>query len=221
MKEIISCNKIVDSNGNTVHVIDPYFKVVYFYIRSKYEHYLAKERDYFESAKDIGKAVAISPTKVKRIVKLMRCLGIIEDITERARANTLKVNCVTTLQNLTLLEVEDEIKLSPVEVKQDITRPCNVYLQELTSPAITSLKFGVANDTPARMKQQSDESFFSHSLIQEWTYPTRDEALSVEKAIKAEFGGYHLKKKWMPDGYTETLPYSIKDEVISFISSLK
>ena len=84
-----------------------------------------------------------------------------------------------------------------------------------------ALKFGIANDVKVRMKQQSDVSMFQHSVIREWRFSSREEALLVENEVKYQFVGFHLDKDWMPDGYTETLPYSLKDEVISFISSLK
>jgi hypothetical protein len=99
-------------------------------------------------------------------------------------------------------------------------KPCHVYLQELISPHVRALKYGVANVTESRMKGQSSKSQFKHKLLYEVLLPTRDDALALEKDISVEFGGYYVEKAWMPDGYTETLSYDLKDEVIAYIKSV-
>jgi len=96
---------------------------------------------------------------------------------------------------------------------------CYVYLQELTSPNVMALKYGVANEPVSRMKDQSDVSLFTHKLLYTVCLENRKEALSLEEDIKAAFGGYYCDKAWIPDGYTETVPHSNLQGIIDFIEA--
>jgi len=119
----------------------------------------------------------------------------------------------------------DNIKaenISQKVTKEDLhpkPKPCSVYVQELISPNIKAMKYGVANAPEVRMKDQSSKSLFKHTLIHEVLLPTRHEALALEKAITKEFWGYYCEKPWMPDGYTETLAHDKIDDVIKFIKN--
>lgn len=99
-KSLIECEKIIDKRTGEEIAIDPYFKLVFMRLRDQYVYRNNKGEQYFESAEVIGSYVGISETKVKRVIKLIRALGLIEDVGKKSRANIMIVHDLVSVEHL-------------------------------------------------------------------------------------------------------------------------
>jgi Zn finger protein HypA/HybF involved in hydrogenase expression len=77
----------------------------------------------------------------------------------------------------------------------------------------TYIKYGITNDLERRLKEHSRYGNFTliHSRFHEYG----ESARQWEKNIKILFGGKYVDKLLCPDGWTETLPVSLLEEVIN------
>jgi hypothetical protein len=75
------------------------------------------------------------------------------------------------------------------------------------------LKFGVTNDLDRRLRVHKQNG--NLLLIFNEYYDNGQFAIDWERNIKQKYGGNFATKEQCPDGYTETLPISLLEELIS------
>lgn len=73
---------------------------------------------------------------------------------------------------------------------------------------ICALKFGIANNSNRRMKEQNSHNVFTMKQHQVWHFPTVKQCQNAEKYCKKVLNTEAVSKYSMPDGYTETVELS-------------
>lgn len=84
---------------------------------------------------------------------------------------------------------------------------------------IVAVKFGIANNSKKRVKQQSRLSIFDIRQLKVFTFPSVKDCKAAEKACKKELQCSILSKSEMPDGYTETTSPLNLDKIIKIYRS--
>ena len=77
------------------------------------------------------------------------------------------------------------------------------------------IKYGITNNFNERYQKLSRQS--DCDVLHTINFEYGGDALLIENQIKKSFGGRHVSKKQLPDGYTETLPESMKDELLTIL----
>lgn len=75
------------------------------------------------------------------------------------------------------------------------------------------IKYGITNDLNRRLNEHLKNGKYTTVFTKR--YGTGREALTWENNIKQTYGGNFVNKDVCPDGYTETLPKSILQEILS------
>lgn len=96
-------------------------------------------------------------------------------------------------------------------------RKTSVYVQRLSSPNLTIGKVGVAVDPEKRRRQQRNGSCFKHEILFSAEFDTHEDAYEVEQFILNSLKRYPCDKKWLPNGYTETILESEIPKAIEII----
>lgn len=73
---------------------------------------------------------------------------------------------------------------------------------------ICALKFGIANNSNRRIKEQNSRNVFTMKQGQVWHFPTVKQCKDAEKRCKRVLHTEAVSKYAMPDGYTETAELS-------------
>lgn len=73
---------------------------------------------------------------------------------------------------------------------------------------ICALKFGIANNSNRRIKEQNSRNVFTMKQSQVWHFPTVKQCKDAEKRCKRVLHTEAVSKYSMPDGYTETVELS-------------
>jgi len=149
-----------------------------------------------------------------------RVYGLCPIFTQGMGTDGAEIKLPNTTFNRLIKEIKATVYTGMSKYRLSSEEGVYVYVQELKSHEGDAIKYGVAGNTKVRMKTQSDISQFSHEILYEVCLPSRKDALALERDIRSMFGGYYVEKAWMPDGYTETLSYELKDEVIDYIKSV-
>lgn len=90
-----------------------------------------------------------------------------------------------------------------------------VYILHYTE--LKSIKYGITNNFENRFQQLSKQS--ECKLLHKLEFENGGDAFLIEKSIKKYFGGKYSTKEELPDGYTETLPESMKDELLAILKA--
>lgn len=69
---------------------------------------------------------------------------------------------------------------------------------------VVAIKFGIANNSRQRIKQQNSRSVYSLKLHSVYTFPSVEQCKKAERECKQEIECGMILKRDMPDGYTET-----------------
>lgn len=77
----------------------------------------------------------------------------------------------------------------------------------------TFIKFGISNVLHNRLRRHKMNG--KYTVIETKYFENGQDALDWETAVKRKFGGNHVSKEICPDGYTETLPISLREELIA------
>jgi hypothetical protein len=94
----------------------------------------------------------------------------------------------------------------------DPLKPAQVYLIDFGS----FIKYGITTDLNTRLKSHT-RTTGTHRLLVTKLYDLGSSALQCESEIRKQFGGNFVTKSEMPNGWTETLPSSLLEEVRRFI----
>lgn len=73
---------------------------------------------------------------------------------------------------------------------------------------LCALKFGIANSSDRRIKEQNSHNVFTMKQSQVWHFPTVKQCKDAEKRCKRVLHTEAVSKYSMPDGYTETVELS-------------
>lgn len=73
---------------------------------------------------------------------------------------------------------------------------------------LCALKFGIANSSDRRIKEQNSRNVFTMRQAQVWQFPTVKQCKNSEKYCKKVLDTEAVSKYAMPDGYTETVELS-------------
>lgn len=73
---------------------------------------------------------------------------------------------------------------------------------------LCALKFGIANDSDRRIKNQNIKNVFIMQQSQVWKFPTVKQCKYAERMCKKKLDTKVITKYSMPDGYTETVEVS-------------
>lgn len=73
---------------------------------------------------------------------------------------------------------------------------------------LCALKFGIANNSDRRIKEQNSRNVFTMKQVQVWHFPTAKQCKDAEKRCKRVLHTEAVSKYAMPDGYTETAELS-------------
>lgn len=95
-----------------------------------------------------------------------------------------------------------------------IYKPGFLYVLQYTK--LKCLKYGITNYPPIRITKLSSQSPCTVVTLLEFDKGWK--ALEIEQAIKKHFGTKHVTKEQLPDGYTETLPLELKEELLSCLN---
>nr|DAH65154.1 MAG TPA: hypothetical protein [Caudoviricetes sp.] len=102
-------------------------------------------------------------------------------------------------------------------------KPAIVYVNKIEYPGGTALKYGITSNHDFRLWQQNHFSKCISSKLYYREFELGAQAKMLESAISVLYikdRGY-LNKDIMVDGYTETLPYYLKNDLINFIEGWK
>ena len=100
----------------------------------------------------------------------------------------------------------------------DTSKSGTIYLSSWDK---TYIKYGVTNNChKERCKQQQRQSELSATVEYYKRSSDGQKIADIEKSIREYFGGYAASKSELPDGFTETLPYS-KETLQSLINFIE
>jgi predicted GIY-YIG superfamily endonuclease len=88
-----------------------------------------------------------------------------------------------------------------------INKPASAYILLFDG----FIKFGITNNLSERLKTHKGNG--PYTICKTIHYNTGKEALEWENSIKQIYGGKYATKEQCPDGWTETLPVSLLEEV--------
>mgnify|MGYP000085453628 CR=1 FL=1 len=221
--ELLTCDKaVIRETGEEVNVTDTVVRA-YLYMRNNYCQSIDSGKDYFESwgsvANSIGRDVCVVKKGNNRIDKLLQKLGLVVVLEKKKSRSHLKIvrDIVDVKNDIIFKNSRIDLK----EIPKPIEKTYVVYLQELVSPNVRAIKYGKSTiSSDSRKKQQSSKSMFEQSVIKEWFFSTKAEMDYVESQIKIKLGGSFVKKMWMPDGFTETLPYTALNDIIDVVETI-
>lgn len=74
--------------------------------------------------------------------------------------------------------------------------------------ALCALKFGIANDSFRRIKEQNSRNVFTMQQYQVWEFPTVEQCKDAERMCKHTLDTRTVSKYTMEDGHTETVELS-------------
>ena len=89
------------------------------------------------------------------------------------------------------------------------------YLLEFVDLKI--LKYGITNYVKRRVHELSKQG--KCAVLKTIYFENGMDALLIEQAIKRNFGTRYATKEDLPDGYTETIPESMKDELLEILKA--
>lgn len=113
--------------------------------------------------------------------------------------------------------ISDLDSVSRTNFIDSTSNDCYFYVQKLLSPNVVALKYGISYNPEIRMREQEKCSLFHHELIYKIYFNYRESAENLEYKIKSKFGGNFCKKSWISDGYTETLDYSVLNDLLVYL----
>ena len=76
------------------------------------------------------------------------------------------------------------------------------------------IKFGITNNLQERLRTHKGNG--QYTIYKTIDYTSGKEALEWENAIKKKYGGRYVTKAQCPDGWTETLPVTLLEEVAKY-----
>jgi hypothetical protein len=77
----------------------------------------------------------------------------------------------------------------------------------------TFIKYGITANLPRRLEQHLING--KYSVVKTKLFDKGIEAFDWEYSIKTQYGGRFVSKKQCPDGYTETLPITLLEKIVS------
>lgn len=188
-------------------------------LKIEFDNEIAKVRKEFWEQADIHLAMLLNITGAPDPI-ITRMLGTCpncgKDLAITSVEQAVDVLCLKTVDFKDLhsypsvcaqekKHVEMKHKKKPRKVvKREVTKPTELYIQELYSPFFKCLKVGISNNTSNRKKQQEKLGMFKHNIVNVFKFDSREEALEVESKIKSSFERSLCLKEWLPDGFTET-----------------
>lgn len=96
-----------------------------------------------------------------------------------------------------------------------VQTPKETYINLITDGAeVVAIKFGVANNSLVRIKDQKSGCIFDMSIYGVWVYPDSKSCKGAERTCMHSMPVGVLTKEEMPDGYTETTFPSNIDSII-------
>lgn len=101
------------------------------------------------------------------------------------------------------------------------TIPTEFYIQRIIKDGLVFCKLGISTDTHRRMVQQKWQSGAEHELIWKHTFPTRIEAMKLEKTLMESIDHGVVDSSVLPDGFTETFDEKYLDIVLEIVNNFK
>ncbi|WCZ66409.1 hypothetical protein [Yersinia phage MHG19] len=101
--------------------------------------------------------------------------------------------------------------------------PAILYVNKVEYQDGIALKYGITSNHDFRIWQQNTSSNCVSSKLYFKEFTAGKDARQLEMLISKLYASYRhfLTKDIMADGYTETLPYHLKDDLINFIEGWK
>ena len=101
------------------------------------------------------------------------------------------------------------------------TIPTEFYIQRITKDGFVFCKLGISTDTHRRMLQQKWQSGAKHELLWKKTFPTRIEALKLERLLMESIERGVVDSSVLPDGFTETFDEKYLSIVLEIVNSFE
>lgn len=213
----------------TQKILGAFERMLYTYLKFRYEFFKKHSCDYFESQESICNYFPfVSLKTVQRSTKTLEDCGLIL-VTRKGfnRNNKYVVNDI--IMNDGEVKKNDRMfrhkstfqKQTPSDKVESESKEggYKFYIQYWFSPFFECIKFGVAMDVSIRKDQQERYSMFSHLILKDWSIPSKSYGLQLENEIKKNFNHSGCLKVWAPDGFSETVSIENKQSVIDFIEN--